>query len=247
MAEAFIGTSGWVYRDWVGIFYPRELPSRERLRYFSLHFRTTEVNYSFYHLPRAETYNDWYNQTDKDFVFSVKASRFITHVSKLKDVEDAWERFFQGALNLKNKLGPILFQFPPSFRADAEHVKRLEGFLEIINLRKHRFSFEFRHVSWCDPGIYKLLKRYGNAWVISDSSRYPKAEVVTADFVYVRMHGPESLFSPKYTYDALVGLASKIRNWLEEGLDVYVYFNNDFHGYALENARELLKLLGRKR
>ena len=258
--KLFIGTSGWVYGHWTGIFYPEDLPSKDKLKYFSQHFKTVEINYSFYHLPRPSTYQNWYNQTTSDFLFSVKASRFITHIKRLKEVKEAWKTFLDNALSLKEKLGPILFQFPPSFRANEIEIKRLEDFLKLItnyNLKPKtctlKCAFEFRHKSWCDPKgkpsasygvnkkVYNLLKKYNVAWVIADSPSYPKAEAVTADFVYVRMHGSKVLFSSNYTKRELQDLAQKIKKWMKK-YDVYVYFNNDFHGYAIENAKELLKL-----
>lgn len=258
--KLFIGTSGWVYGHWTGIFYPEDLPSKDKLKYFSQHFKTVEINYSFYHLPRPSTYQNWYNQTPEDFLFAVKTSRFITHIKRLSGVKEAWQQFIENALNLKEKLGPILFQFPPSFKATEENIKRLEDFLKLItnyNLKPKtctlKCAFEFRHKSWCDPKgkpsasygvnkkVYNLLKKYNVAWVIADSPSYPKAEAVTADFVYVRMHGSKVLFSSNYTKRELQDLAQKIKKWMKK-YDVYVYFNNDFHGYAIENAKELLKL-----
>jgi len=258
IGKLFIGTSGWVYGHWDGIFYPEDLPSKDKLKYFSQHFKTAEINYSFYHLPRPSTYQNWYNQTSADFIFSVKASRFITHIKRLSDVKGAWNQFIENALNLKEKLGPILFQFPPSFQATQENIKRLKGLLKLITnfypklteigslsiLQRSglcKFAFEFRHKTWCDKKVYNLLKKYKVVWVIADSPSYPKAEVVTANFVYIRMHGSKVLFASKYTKKELSSLAQKIKKWLKTG-DVYCYFNNDFHGYAIENARELLKL-----
>ncbi|MBZ9578741.1 DUF72 domain-containing protein [Patescibacteria group bacterium] len=243
MAKLFIGTSGWVYSHWKGIFYPEDLPSKDKLKYFSQYFKTTEINYSFYHLPRPTTYQNWYLQTPKDFLFAVKASRFITHIKRLKGVKEAWKIFIKNTLNLKEKLGPILFQFPPSFQATPENLKRLEDFFKTINnqqliINNLRFAFEFRHESWCDKKIYKLFKKYNVAWVIADSPRYPKTEAVTADFIYIRMHGSKVLFSSKYTKEELKDLSQKIKKWLKT-CDVYCYFNNDFHGYAIENAKTL--------
>ncbi len=236
----FIGTSGWVYSHWEGIFYPENLPSKDKLKYFSQYFKTTEINYSFYHLPRPSTYQNWYLQTPEDFLFAVKASRFITHIKRLSEVKEAWETFIENALNLKEKLGPILFQFPPSFRANETEIKKLEDFLKLITKNKLRYAFEFRHKSWCDEKVYNLLKKYKVVWVIADSPSYPKAEVITADFVYLRMHGSKVLFTSNYTKKELQDLAQKIKKWRKIA-DVYVYFNNDAMGYAIENAKELLK------
>jgi len=249
-AKIYIGTSGWVYSHWVGKFYPENLPSKDRLKYFAKHFDTAEVNYSFYHLPRPKTFLRWYQETPKGFLFSVKASRFITHIKRLNDVKDAWEQFFENAENLKEKLGPILFQFPPSFKADKENVRRLKDFLKLLSNYslptthyKLKCAFEFRHKTWLDEKIYKLLEKYNAAWVIADSSRYPKAEVETCDFIYIRMHGPAELFASKYSDEVLENLAKKIKKWQKEKRDVFVYFNNDFYGFAIENALFLKNLL----
>lgn len=250
--KLYIGTSGWVYGHWDGIFYPEDLPSKDKLKYFSQHFKTTEINYSFYHLPRPSTYQNWYNQTPGDFIFAVKASRFITHTclpaGRLKDVKAAWKTFIENALHLKEKLGPILFQFPPSFKATPKTIKRLEDFLKLITKSTSsglvgRYAFEFRHKSWCGKKIYDLLKKYKATWVIADSPSYPKAEEVTTDFVYVRMHGSKVLFSSNYTKKELSSFAQKIKKWLKQNLDVYCYFNNDAYGYAIENAKALLSFL----
>ena len=254
LGKLYIGTSGWVYTHWEGIFYPKNLPSKDKLKYYSQHFKTAEVNYSFYHLPRPTTYQKWYSQTPADFIFAIKASRFITHIKRLRGVKTAWRTFLENALNLKEKLGPILFQFPPSFKTNQEDVKRLEKFLKDITsltIKQYnnfikRFAFEFRHKSWCDKKIYNLLKKYKVAWVIADSPRYPRADEVTADFIYIRMHGSQTMFSSKYTKKELSLLAEKIKKWQEQGIDIYCYFNNDFHGFAIENARELLKFLKRQ-
>ncbi|MCD6500592.1 DUF72 domain-containing protein [bacterium] len=250
MSKLFIGTSGWIYGHWDGIFYPKDLPSKDKLKYFSKHFKTTEINYSFYHLPRPTTYQNWHNQTPEDFVFAVKTSRFITHIKRLKGVKNAWKTFLENALNLKEKLGPILFQFPPSFKATEENIKRLESFLDLITHYKLppinyklRYAFEFRHYSWCDEKIYNLLKKHRVAWVIADSPKYPRADVITADFVYIRMHGSKVLFSSKYTKKELSSLAEKIKKWQRKGKEIYCYFNNDACGYAIENASELLNFL----
>jgi uncharacterized protein YecE (DUF72 family) len=248
--KLYIGTSGWVYSHWEGIFYPKDLPSKDKLKYFSQYFKTAEINYSFYHLPRPSTYQKWYSETPEDFLFAVKASRFITHIKRLKGIKEAWKQFLENALTLKEKLGPILFQFPPSFKATEENIKRLDHFLKHISQNQRnknamgvllRFAFEFRHKSWCNEKIYKLLKKYKMAWVIADSPRYPRADVVTADFVYVRMHGSRIMFSSNYTKKELKDLSQKIKKWLKIA-DVYVYFNNDALGYAIENAKDLLEL-----
>jgi len=247
--KVYIGTSGWVYPYWENIFYPEDLPSKDKLKYFSQHFKTAEVNYSFYRLPKPSTYQNWYSQTPGDFLFTVKASRFITHIKRLKDVKEPRKIFIKNALNLKEKLGLVLFQFPPFFKATEENIKRLEEFLKYshkLPATNHqlKLAFEFRHKTWCEEKIYKLLKKNRVAWVIADSPSFPKAEKVTADFVYIRMHGSKVLFSSKYTKKELKDLAEKIKKW-SKNKDIFVYFNNDAYGHAIENARTLRGFLGK--
>jgi uncharacterized protein YecE (DUF72 family) len=251
MSNVYIGTSGWSYPHWEKIFYPSRLSSKNKLKYFSQHFKTTEVNYSFYHLPRPATYQNWYIQTPVDFLFAVKASRFITHIKRLKGVKSAWKTFIKNALNLKKKLGPILFQLPPSFKTSEENIKRFKKFLKFITdyslpttNHKLKYAFEFRHKSWCNNKVYEILRKYNTAWVIADFPRYPKAERVTADFVYVRLHGSKVLFSSKYTKKELKDPAQKIKKWQKQRKDIFVYFNNDAQGFAIENAKTLKGLLG---
>ena len=233
MAKLYIGTSGWDYKHWDNVFYPA---GKNKLEYFSRQFKTVEINYSFYHLPSPATYQNWYQRTPEGFLFALKASRFITHIKRIKNVNDDWQRFLGNALNLKEKLGPILFQFPATFKAAPD---RLIFFLKLINSQGVRFAFEFRHESWANKEIYDLLEKYNAAWVIADSPSYPKREVVTADFVYLREHGS---FASKYTKEELRDLEQKVKKWLQTEKDVYVYFNNDAKGYAVENAKELIKL-----
>jgi len=253
MQKLFIGTSGWAYSDWEDIFYPEDLSTKDRLKFFSQYFKTTEVNYSFYHLPRVSTYQKWYSQTPEDFLFSLKVSRFITHVKRLKKgAGKAWKKFLENALNLKEKLGPFLFQFPSNFHATKENIKRLNQSLTLLKTDRGRTcvnlrcALEFRHKSWCEEKIYQLLKKYNAGWVIPDSPRYPGEDVLTADFVYVRMHGPESLYSSKYSREELKNWAKKIKKWLKKNKDIFIYFNNDFQGFAIENAKQLLDILSKK-
>jgi len=251
LAQLRIGTSGWIYGHWQRIFYPAGLSGQDKLKYFSQHFKTVEINYSFYRLPRPKTYKNWYRNTPKYFLFAVKVSRFITHIKRLKRVGGAWKNFLENALNLKEKLGPFLFQFPPSFKADRENIERLNFFLKSIRKNYYSnflgpktlsFACEFRHKSWFSDKIYTILKKYNVAWVIADSPVLPKTEEVTADFTYLRMHGSKILFSSNYTEKELKNLAQKIKKWRSQKLNIYVYFNNDAEGFAILNARKLLEL-----
>jgi len=239
-----IGTSGWNYGDWKGIFYPEDLRSKDYLACYARHFSTTEVNYSFYHLPRPSTYLNWAVQTPEGFVFAVKASRVITHIRRLNEAEEEWSNFLTNASELGEKLGPVLLQFPPSFKADG---KRLRNFLALtarLELpRPVALAFEFRHASWFDPEVCETLRRAKAALVVAQSERYPQAPAVpTAAFMYLRFHGPGQLFASSYSDEELREWSRRIRGWLAAGKDVYAYFNNDFQGHAIANARTLERM-----
>jgi len=264
MAKIFIGTSGWVYPDWIGKLYPFDLPQRKWLEYFGRHFATVEVNSTFYHLMKLETFENWVKAVPDDFVFAVKASRFITHIKRLKDCREPLKLMVRSFSGLGQKLGPILFQLPPRFRADGE---RLESLLSTVyslqstltprlhsrsvpgNSKAHsgseiRLAFEFRDQSWFDESIYQILRKYNAALVIAESGRYwPSEEVITADFVYIRFHGEGGSYASKYTDKDLKSWANRIKKWQKNGLDVYAYFNNDVGGFAVDNARTLISLL----
>ena len=230
-----IGTSGWSYNHWRGPFYPENLPSGRWLEFYAENFDTVELNSSFYHLPKKKTFENWYQRTPNGFVFSVKASRFISHILKLSNALDPLQRFIDNAMGLKEKLGPILFQLPPKFTLDFE---RLEKFTKILP-KDQRFTFEFRHQSWFCNEVYQLLQKNNLALTISDTPKYPLVEKVTADFVYARLHGHDVLYTSKYSKADLEDWAAKIKTWLAAGLDVFVYFDNDANAHASQNAKEL--------
>ncbi len=244
MARVFIGTSGWTYSNWRGSFYPEDLPSARWLTYYAEHFDTAEVNYSFYHLPRETTYANWYDRTPPDFVFALKASRFITHIKRLDGVEESWKSLVERALTLKEKLGPILLQFPPTFHATPENIERLGVFLRYAaGAGKPRIALEFRHQSCFETPALDLMRRYQAALVIAHSTRYPMPEVIaTAPFAYFRFHGPDEMFASSYSDNALRKWSWHMKAFLEDGADVYAYFNNDVGGYAVGNARTLARM-----
>lgn len=240
--KLFIGTSGWVYGDWRGFFYPEDLSERKWLEYFALHFKTVELNSSFYRLPKESTFLNWYKRTPKDFIFTVKVSRFISHVKYLKDCKEAWTLFYRRAKYLKEKLGPFLIQLPPNWKSDLE---RLKEFIKMIKdtSPQERFVFEFRNKSWFCPQIYQYFQKEKNITLcITDSVKWPKITQAYGDFVYIRFHGPDALYASKYSVDLLRKWAREIKKFLKENLDVFCYFNNDFSGFAIENARELLSV-----
>lgn len=245
LAGFWLGTSGWTYPSWRGTFYPEDLPRRRYLEFYAREFPTTEVNYSFYHLPRPQTYANWARQVPEAFVFAVKASRLITHTKRLLGVEEAWDRFVGSALALGSHLGPILLQFPATFQRDPD---RLGDFLQGAKSRAPdqapvQLVFEFRHESWFTDQIYRLLERHGAALCIADSPTYPRRDVLTAGFTYLRYHGRSQLFASDYSEVELDREAKQIRQFLADGVDVYAYFNNDVRGYAVQNARQLRAIL----
>jgi len=241
-AGLLIGTSGYNYGHWRGPFYPEELPARQWLSYYARTFPTVELNVTFYRLPRRSTFAGWYEQTPPDFTFAIKGSRLITHLKRLADVEEDTRRFFAHAGELKEKLGAVLWQFPPSFRLD---LSRLESFCTVLEsvAGATRHAFEFRHQSWFTPELYEFLRQRNLALCVADAPRWPSCEEVTADFVYVRFHGSHRLYSSCYSTEELRTWVEKITRWRAGGRDVFAYFNNDAQGFALQNARDLTDLL----
>lgn len=243
MSQFFIGTSGWSYEHWRGIFYPEDLKKTDWLAFYASHFRTVEINASFYHLPKKKTFENWRKTVGRDFIFSVKGSRYITHIKKLKDCREPVKKFFERVEGIEGKEGregetAILWQLPPRMK---KNVVGLKGFLAILP-KNYRYAFEFRDESWLDREVLGCLGRSGAAVVFQDFDYWPMTEEITTDFVYIRLHGKQELYASCYTKKELEGWAKKIKGWLKKGLDVYVYFNNDMNGYAVKNAKELIKL-----
>ncbi|HEV8129281.1 MAG TPA: DUF72 domain-containing protein [Candidatus Eisenbacteria bacterium] len=244
-----VGTSGWAYRGWTR-FYPRDLKPAGYLAWYSRQFATVEVNTSFYHLPLASTYHKWASETKAEFLFALKLSRYMTHIKKLKGVKMATRRFLSRALGLGTKLGPLLIQLPPKLHADpkrlARFLKSLESVAEGLGAQRLRAAFEFRHESWfVSEEVLATMRAHRAALVFPQSSRYPYPanEPRTAPWLYLRFHGPRELFASKYGRKGLLPWATKIAAWLDEGSNVYAYFNNDAGGHAPEDARLLLDLV----
>jgi len=265
-----IGISGWRYDPWRKVFYPEGLPQRRELEFCGRHFPTVEINGSFYSLQRPEYYEQWYAETPAGFVFSVKGSRYITHMLRLNRIEKPLANFFaSGILNLRDKLGPFLWQFPPMFRFRPE---RLEPFLRLLPRtteqalalarrrdarmigrsrlaidahRKLRHAIEIRHPSFMTAEFVRLLRKHGVGLVVADTAgKWPKLFHVTADFVYVRLHGDIKIYTSGYSERALASWARRIRNWDKDGRDVYVYFDNDVKVKAPFDALNLMRKLG---
>jgi uncharacterized protein YecE (DUF72 family) len=281
-----IGISGWRYAGWRGSFYPKGLRQRDELAYASRHFDTIEINGTHYSLQRPESFARWRDETPEDFVFAVKGSRFITHMKQLRGVETPLANFFaSGVLRLEEKLGPFLWQFSPRFRFDAErfdrfltllprdstaaaalaehHDHRLTGraWTKTERRRRLRHAVEIRHPSFLDPTFVRLLRRHNVALVFADAVDWPYAEDVTADFLYLRLHGSEELYVSGYDDAALDHWAARIRRWSQGGQpedaklidpdtrprrharDVYVYFDNDAKVRAPIDAQALRQRL----
>jgi uncharacterized protein YecE (DUF72 family) len=238
-ATVRIGTSGWHYPHWRGPFYPERLPAAKMLEFYVGHFDTVELNTTFYRLAPETAVDEWRTQTPKGFLFAAKGSRFLTHMKKLKDPEPGIARFFERVDRLGRKLGPILFQLPPRWEVDTE---RLEHFLAALP-RGHRYAFELRDPSWHVPEVYRILRRRRAAFCIFDIAGFQSGIEITADFTYVRLHGPGGAYQGSYASGKLEAWAARIRQWRKRLRAVYVYFDNDQAAYAVENALALKKLL----
>ena len=239
MGDVRIGTSGWAYKDWNGPFYPDEVKARDRLAYISGRFPTLEINASFYRMPTDKAVASWRDQTPADFLFAWKASRYITHNKKLKDAADSLDYLFERTKGLGDKLGPILFQLPPNLHRDDA---RLEAFLDLLPAR-HRYSIEFRHPGWYAEEVLAMLKARNIALCISDHHHAPAPWEATADFIYLRGHGPGGRYHGRYGEAALRDWAAHIRRWGKDR-DVFVYFDNDIKSAAPRDAEQLIGLLG---
>jgi uncharacterized protein YecE (DUF72 family) len=265
-----IGISGWRYEPWRKVFYPEGLPRRRELEFCACHFPTVEINGSFYSLQRPEYYQQWYDETPAGFVFAVKGSRYITHMLRLNRIEKPLANFYaSGVLNLRDKLGPFLWQFPPMFRFTPD---KLEAFFRLLPRntaqalalarrrdarmigrsrlaidanRKLRHAVEVRHPSFMSGEFIALLRKHGIGLVVADTAgKWPRMFHVTADFVYVRLHGDIKIYTSGYSDRALASWARRIRNWDRDGRDVYVYFDNDVKVRAPFDALNLMRKLG---
>jgi uncharacterized protein YecE (DUF72 family) len=228
-----IGCSGWNYKHWRERFYPKGLAARLWLQHYAEHFDTVEVNTTFYRLPRRDSVARWVAESPSGFLFAVKMSRFVTHVKRLVDLGDALARFYERIepLVASPKLGPVLWQLPPQFRRDDE---RLAGALAALPPGRH--CFEFRHESWFAPEVYELLRARNVALVIGHDPRRPFQTLeLTADFAFVRFHSGEHGGNGNYAEHELEAWARLVEGWRER-VDVYAYFNNDWEGYAIDNA-----------
>jgi len=236
-----IGTSGFHYKDWKEKFYPEGLATKDWLEYFSQHFTTVELNSPFYRMPTEKTVLNWINNTPKNFLFTVKASRVMTHYLRLKFCEEPLENFIKMIQPFRKakKLACLLYQLPPNYKKNLE---TLEGFLKILP-KKYTHVIEFRHESWSDEKTFQLLKKYNVTYCIVSSGRLASHCISSSKTVYIRFHGPADIYSSKYSVKELKKWAKIIRSFLKQKKEVYAYFNNDVNAYAVENAKQLLKML----
>lgn len=285
MSSFYIGISGWRYAPWRNNFYPKGLTQKKELYFASRSVTSIEINGSFYALQTPERYINWYEDTPEGFVFSVKAPRYITHIKRLNDVEEPIANFFaSGVLELKEKLGPILWQFPPSFKFNEEQFREFLSLLptdvsQAIKLakkyhsdfhfdhknflkKKLRHCVEIRNITFVDEKFIELLREFNVAFVIADTAgRWPFAEDITSDFIYMRLHGDTELYNSGYSKEALQRWYEKIKSWSKgvqprdakligkraknpSSLDIYCYFDNTDKLWAPKDARSLLTLLG---
>lgn len=271
MAVVRVGTSGWQYPGWRGDFYPSGLPQRRELEYAAERLDTVEVNGSFYSLQRPTSYRRWRAQVPSTFVFAVKGGRFITHLKRLRDVDVPLANFFaSGVLALGPTLGPVLWQLPQRLELEPDVLERFLALLPRTTTAaaelaaRHddkvpedraltmaeadqplRHALEFRSPTFAVDAVYELLREHGVACVVADTAgRWPEVAEVTADFVYVRLHGDRVLYTSDYSSTALDRWARRCETWANAGRDVYVYFDNDAHGFAPHNATALRERLG---
>ena len=227
-----IGTSGYQYNHWRGVFYPGDIPKKRWFAYYASRFDTVEINNTFYRLPQAQTFEVWREQAPEDFCYALKFSRYGSHLKRLQDPQEPIERFLDRASRLRGFLGPILVQLPPRWRPEPE---RLAAFLKAAP-GNYRWALEFRDPRWLCDEVYAILRSAAAALCIHDLIvDHPRP--LTADWVYLRFHGVG--YGGGYTCQALTAHARQIEQYLANGLDVFVYFNNDVHGYAVQNAADL--------
>jgi uncharacterized protein YecE (DUF72 family) len=240
MGRVFVGTSGWSYKSWAATFYPPKLPSSKHLAFYIEHFPTVEINATFYRLPSENMARGWHDKSPEGFQFAVKGSRFITHMKKLKDVEQGLERFWERIDPLAERTGPILWQLPPMLQKD---LPRLDYFLKLLPAR-YSHAVEFRHQSWLETDTFKLLRKHNVPYVWLSSLAMPPRRDITGSFIYLRFHGLEGGFAHDYKRSELRPWADALLEAAEDGRDSYVYFNNDGNTRAPQNAKTLIEMLG---
>lgn len=239
LGRARVGCSGWQYKHWRDAFYPSGLPLSEWFTYYASRFDTVEINNSFYRLPERSTFVSWARRAPLRFEFAVKASRFLTHMKKLKDPKEPLRRMFTRMSGLGAHLGPVLYQLPPNFQVDIE---RLRAFLDLLP-RDVRHVLEFRHPSWYVDDVCELLDSRGVSMCLHDMPGSATGRMRVGPFVYVRFHGADAKYAGTYSMDRLARWAEWLQDQRRAGADVYAYFNNDVGGHAPRDAVKLRRLL----
>lgn len=242
MPDLMIGCSGFNYRGWKENFYPPALPQKKWFEYYCKAFNTVELNVTFYRLPLASTFKKWHDETPEDFIFSLKGSRFITHIKRLIEPKEPLKLFFERAMNLKGKLKVVLWQFPPSFKIN---LPRLKKFLKLLKKYPVRHTLEFRNESWITDDVAGICAENNVSLCMADWPEFIDKLPVTSDFVYIRRHGKDGNYATCYSKAEIREDAKRIKSYLKDKKDVYIYFNNDAFGYAPKNAAELMSMLKR--
>lgn len=240
----WIGTSGWVYKQWAGNFYPQGWPKKDEFAYYTRHFPTVEINATFYRLPTPKMVRGWRDRSPDGFLFAAKGSRYLTHIKRLSDTGPGLQKYFRRLAPLRERTGPILWQLPPTFKKDEENVSRLTRFLAKLP-SAYRHAVEFRHPSWMDEETFALLRKHDAAVVWISSLRMPADHTITSDFVYLRFHGLKDGAYHDYTEDELRPWAEQLAKAAARGIPSFVYFNNDLNTRAPLNAHALMQLVGR--
>ncbi|MGN6491458.1 MAG: DUF72 domain-containing protein [Agriterribacter sp.] len=236
-AAIYIGTSGWQYAHWKKRFYPDKLSTKDQLSYYATKLSTVEVNNSFYATPVKQHLQKWAATVPETFLFAIKVNRYFTHLKKLHTTKAEITQFVKLVSHLGNKLGPLLLQLPPRWKVNIE---RLKTFLDTLP-PKHRYVFEFRNDTWHTQEVYDLLQKHNCALCIYELEHYISPLVLTADFVYIRLHGPAQKYRGSYSAATLGKWAKNCRKWLQQKKDVYVYFDNDEKAFAPANALQLIE------
>ena len=239
MAVYRIGTSGWHYEHWRSLFYPEGLAKAKWLEFYARHFATVELKNTFYRLPSEDAFTNWHNSTPADFTFAVKVSRFITHIKRLKNSEDALENFISRAKKLGAKLGPLLYQLPPNIHRNDDV---LESFLATLP-RGMEHVIEFRHESWLKDEVFEMMALYNVGLCVFDMPSFTCPLVATADFAYIRFHGSAGLYSSCYSDSELADWAKRLSDMAAKLKAVYIYFNNDLEAFAVRNAETIRRYL----
>ena len=238
-----IGCSGWAYKHWRGIFYPKDLPQKRWFEFYAREFDSVEINNTFYRLPSGDTFEKWRKQAPPGFCYAVKANRYLTQAKKLKDCAEPLERMMTAVRRLGDRLGPMLCQLPPNLKLNLE---RLENFLKILP-KDATSVFEFRDKSWYVPDTYALLNHYGASFCVHDMPGSASERIAVGPVAYVRFHGGEGKYWGRYSDEGLLGWADWILGEARDGRSVWCYFNNDIHGHAIEDARTLKSMVRQMR